>query len=65
MAAGLQDQLRNLFSCISSDDPVVGGRNAHNIVGDIGHKCLQDVTEKDIGEKAWKNISVHASEMPT
>ena len=51
MATGLQDQLHNLIDCFKCEDDVIAGQTAHNIVGDIGHYCLEDVTERDIGEK--------------
>ncbi len=50
MAASLQDHLLDLQTCICSSDVRANASNAHGIVGDIGHICLQDVTEKDVGK---------------
>ena len=47
--AGLQNNLADLHACLQGDDPASNAHKAHNIVGDIGHYCLQDVTDKDIG----------------
>ena len=50
MAGLLPGKLRNLHSCLNSGDLQVGANKAHDITGDLGHVCLQDVTEKDVGE---------------
>ena len=49
MAGGLLAKLQNLHSTFS-DDLQGGATKAHDITGDLGHVCLQDVTEKDVGE---------------
>ena len=50
MAAALQDHLFALQACIGDGDVAGNAQKAHGIVGDIGHVCLQDVTEKDVGK---------------
>lgn len=53
--AALLDNLRALHACLKSDDPPGDAVKAHNIVGDVGHTCLQDVTERNIG-----NLEINA-----
>ena len=50
MVAGLAAKLQKLHFCVNSDDLQGGATKAHDITGDLGHVCLQDVTEKDVGE---------------
>ena len=50
----LQGDLLALHNCLRSDVPVTNAQKAHDIVGDIGHACLQDVTGKDIGKLKLK-----------
>ena len=49
MADGWQTQLANLHSCITGGDVQGYATKAHDITGALGHMCLQDVTEKDVG----------------
>ncbi len=50
MAGGLQNHLQNLHLCADDGDVVGNAAKAHAIVGELGHVCLQDVTEKDVGK---------------
>ncbi len=50
MAASLQNELQNLHSCLSGDDLVSNATKAHDVTKTLAHICLDDVTEKDIGE---------------
>ena len=51
MAEGLEEKLLELKESFSKEDSISGSQKGHDIVGDIGHICLHDLTEKDIGEE--------------
>ena len=48
MAAELEKELDELHLCLA-DTTQSGSARAFDIVGNIDHICLQDVTDKDIG----------------
>ena len=56
MAAKLDGYLRELIRCLDGEVLQDSAITAHDIVGDIGHCCLHDVTDKDIGEKLCKAV---------
>ncbi|KAI0227633.1 DNA-dependent protein kinase catalytic subunit [Lamellibrachia satsuma] len=47
MAANLQAQLATLHECLNQEAHI-GPQNAHDIVGNLGLLCLQDVSDKEI-----------------
>ena len=51
MAGELGEKLSSLHACVRSEDDDGGPAMAHDLVGDIGHICLQDIVEKDVGKK--------------
>ncbi len=56
MAAGLESRLSELHACFQGD-PSVGGPRSYGIVGTIAHICLEDVSEKEIGNLAFFNLA--------
>ena len=51
MAGELGEKLTSLHACVSGDGDEGGPVLAHDLVGDVGHICLQDISEKDIGKE--------------
>ena len=50
MAAHLEEKLSELNSCFSKQETIFNAQKSHELVGDIGHICLQDIGVKDIGD---------------
>ena len=50
MAAKLPGFLRELHQCLDGEGLQDNAIAAHDIIGDIGHCCLVDVTDREIGE---------------
>ena len=59
--AGLQSSLADLYGCLNTDNPSLNAQKAHDIAGDVGHVCLQDVTEKDIGMLEILGMNIKAT----
>ena len=51
MAASLQALLAGLHTAVRENERSVAAQKAHDIVGDVGHICLQEIRENEVGER--------------